>query len=208
MPRGIVNILSAVDGMKPKEWLEKLWVKTGKDILELARQLDVLPQTALNALRHHKIPYESKGVYNRPERDWVRRRAFLEATGYPSTKAAIEEVIRRELTAYAAGKFLGVDRKSVIRWAAENGLELKPPPGKRRGCYQTNLNYLRVAHRAKLSRQVVMPEGGTRTLDDLAKEMGITRCAMRYRIEKWGVAKAISTPVRRSSGRRPDYPSE
>ena len=45
-------------------------------------------------------------------------------------------------------------------------------------------------------------DAGEMTQKDLADRVGVTRQAMKYRIDKWGVTEALSRPIRTSSGRR------
>lgn len=205
MPRSIVKVLAAVDGQAPGPWLGALWDKVGHDLFELSRQLDIRPTMAVDVLRRYGLPYPeasaNKGRVSRPSRDWVRRRAFLDETGYASTREAVEEVIRRGMSANAAGRFLGVDRRTVLRWAREEGLVITLV-GKRKGAYNTDPKHLYDTARKFLSTKVTLPDGSTETLAVLADRVGVTRQALKYRIQKWGVAEALSRPVRTSSGRR------
>ncbi len=203
MRRSVVQILAAVEQANPKDWLERLWIKTGYDLLELARQLDVRPQTAVNSLHHYKIPYASPNANQRCEKDWVRRRAFFKRTGYTSTKEAVQAVIDNDLTAYHGAKFLGVDRRTVVRWAEENNLTLRTPRTNRYTQQALDARSTRIQQQAMTSRCITMPDGTVQTLDYLAQQLGITRCAMRYRINNWGVERALSTPVKQTTKSNP-----
>ncbi len=204
MPRSILLTLAAVDGEPPGLWLKKLWDKVDHDLLELSRQLDVRPQMAMQYLRRHDIPYDGAGgKFRRPPEDWYRRRAILDRTGYKTIREAVEDVVGRGLGPSPASRLLGVTPRTIKRWASELGVSLGPPEGqKRKGDYQTDLSHLRTAHRAALSTRVTLPDGSTEELQVLADRRGITRQAMKYRINKWGVQEALSRPVRTSSGRR------
>lgn len=204
MPRSILLTLAAVDGEPPGLWLKKLWDKVDHDLLELSRQLDVRPQMAMQYLRRHDLPYESTGgKFRRPSEDWYRRRAILDRVGYKTVREAVEDVVGRGLGPSPASRLLGVTPRTIKRWASELGVSLGPPEGqKRKGDYQTDLSHLRTAHRAALSTRVTLPDGSTEELQVLADRMGVTRQAMKYRIDKWGVTEALSRPIRTSSGRR------
>lgn len=204
MPRSILLTLAAVDGEPPGLWLKKLWDKVGQDILELSRQLDVRPQAAIGYLRRYALPYDAPdGKLRRRPEDWYRRRAILNRAGYKTVREAVEDVVRRGLGPSPASRLLGVTPRTIQLWAGELGMSLKPPAGqKRKGAYQTDLSHLRTAHRAALSTRVTLPDGSTEELQVLADRMGVTRQAMKYRINKWGVQEALSRPIRTSSGRR------
>lgn len=204
MPRSILLTLAAVDGEDPGVWLKKLWDKVDHDILELSRQLDVRPQMAMQYLRRHKLPYEGAGgKFRRPPEDWYRRRAALDRAGYKTVSEAVEDVVGRGFGPSPASRLLGVTPRTIKRWASELGVSLKTPEGqKRKGDYQTDLSHLRTAHRVALSTKVTLPDGSTEELQVLADRLGITRQAMKYRINKWGVQEALSRPIRTSSGRR------
>lgn len=165
-----------------EEWLRKKYCEERMSSVEIARELDVTGTTIRNWLERHDIQIRSQGpqkgsslgdTSNLKDEDWLR-----------------EEYVGESKSTYQIASELDVGQQTVSNWLQNHGIEIRGP--KERARTNRSSHKDKRLENAEWLRKEYEEKG--RSMHDIAREIGVTHPAVKYRLDQYGIERRNDGP--------------
>ena len=137
---------------------------------------------------------DKTGVPESTIRSYAKRHGLVLAKwGNPELVRHITTLARDGYGSECIAGILGVTRRTVIRHATLNNIEL---PKRTRNELINHAGFAPGVQKKSVEKKqlLITWSGGTETLKDAAERLGISADGVYWRIRRWGVERAMSTP--------------